>query len=105
VSARKFFFTFSEYCRGCGPTRTGETKAHTARRERELRCAPSTFFPLVYGRIAGNDARLIRHLAENFAAQPMSNLAECDSLRVREPQPPFQLGLQDAVFGRQIFIS
>ena len=53
----------------------------------------------------GIRAGYIRHLAENFAAQPMSNLTERDSLGVREPQPPFQLGLQDAVFGRQIFIS
>ena len=46
----------------------------------------------------------IRHLAENFAAQSMSNLAVRGSLGVRQPQPPFQLGLQDAVFGSQIFI-
>jgi len=43
------------------------------------------------------------HLGENPAAQAMTNLAERGSLGVRERQPSFQLGLQDAVFGGQIF--
>ena len=33
----------------------------------------------------------------------MTDLAERGSLGVRELQPPFQLGLQDAIFGGQIF--
>jgi hypothetical protein len=33
----------------------------------------------------------------------MTDLAERDSLGVRELQPPFQLGLQDAIFRGQIF--
>ena len=40
-----------------------------------------------------------RHLGENLAAQSMADLAERGSLGVRELQPPFQLGLQDAIFG------
>ena len=43
-------------------------------------------------------------LAENLAAQAMADLAERGPLGVRELQPPFQLGLQDAVFGGQIFV-
>ena len=34
----------------------------------------------------------------------MTNLAERGSLGVRELEPSFQLGLQDAVFGGQIFV-
>ncbi len=45
----------------------------------------------------------IGHLAENLAAQSMTDLAERGSLGVRELQPPLQLGLQDAIFGGQIF--
>ena len=33
----------------------------------------------------------------------MTDLAERGSLGVRELEPPFQLGLQDAIFGGQIF--
>jgi hypothetical protein len=40
---------------------------------------------------------------ENLAAQSMTDLAERGSLGVRELQPPLQLGLQDAIFGGQIF--
>src|ERR1022692_2706707 len=43
-------------------------------------------------------------LAENLAAQAMTDLTERGSLGVRELQPPFQLGFQDAVFGGQIFV-
>jgi hypothetical protein len=43
------------------------------------------------------------HLAENLAAQSMTDLAEPGSLGVRERHPPLQLGLQDAIFGGQIF--
>jgi hypothetical protein len=43
-------------------------------------------------------------LAENPAAQSMADLGERGSLGVREFQPPFQLGFQDAIFGGQIFI-
>src|SRR5207245_10159436 len=45
----------------------------------------------------------IGHLAENLAAQSMTDLAERGSLGVRELQPPLRLGLQDAIFGGQIF--
>jgi hypothetical protein len=34
----------------------------------------------------------------------MTNLAELGSLGVQELDPSFQLGLQDAVFGGQIFV-
>ena len=34
----------------------------------------------------------------------MTNLAKRGSLGIRELEPSFQLGLQDAVFGRQIFV-
>jgi hypothetical protein len=34
----------------------------------------------------------------------MTDLTERGSVEVRELQPPFQLGLQDAVFGGQIFV-
>ena len=34
----------------------------------------------------------------------MADLGEGGSLSVRELQPPFQLGFQDAIFGGQIFI-
>jgi hypothetical protein len=43
-------------------------------------------------------------LAENLAAQAMTDLAERGPLGVRELQSTFQLGLQDAVFGGQIFV-
>ena len=43
-------------------------------------------------------------LGEGIAAQAMTNLAERGSLGVRELEPSFQLGLQDAVFGGQIFV-
>jgi hypothetical protein len=46
----------------------------------------------------------IGHLAENLAAQSMTDLAERGSLGVRELQPSLQLGLQDAIFGGQIFV-
>jgi len=42
--------------------------------------------------------------AENLAAQAMTDLAERGSLGVRELEPSFQLGLQDPVFGGQIFV-
>ena len=42
--------------------------------------------------------------AENLAAQPMTDLAERGSLGVRELQSTLLLGLQDAVFGGQIFV-
>src|SRR5271166_5332109 len=44
------------------------------------------------------------HLGESLAAQAMTDLAERGSLGVRELQPPFQLRLQNAVFGGQIFV-
>ena len=34
----------------------------------------------------------------------MADLGERGALGVRELQPPFQLGFQDAIFGGQIFI-
>jgi hypothetical protein len=34
----------------------------------------------------------------------MTDLAERGSLGIRELQPPFQLGLQDPIFGGQIFV-
>jgi hypothetical protein len=45
----------------------------------------------------------IGHLAENLAAQSMTDLAERGSIGVRELQPPFQLRRQDAIFRGQIF--
>jgi hypothetical protein len=45
----------------------------------------------------------IGHLAQNLAAQSMTDFAERGSLGVRELQPPLRLGLQDAIFGGQIF--
>jgi len=42
--------------------------------------------------------------AEGFAAQAMTNLAEPGSLGVRELGTCFQVGLQDSVFGDQIFV-
>ena len=47
----------------------------------------------------------IGHFAENLAAQSTTDFAQRSSFGVRELQPSFQLGLQDAVFGSQIFIS
>ena len=44
-------------------------------------------------------------LGENLAAHAMTNFAERGSLGIRQLQPTFQLGLQDAVFGSQIFVS
>ena len=52
--------------------------------------------------VPGQDSIRPRHccdLGEGFAAQAMTNLAERGSLGVRELEPSFQLGLQDAVFG------
>jgi hypothetical protein len=46
----------------------------------------------------------IRHLGENLATQAMTNLAQRGSLGVGELQPLFQPGLQDAIFGGQIFV-
>src|SRR5262249_45735429 len=46
----------------------------------------------------------IGHLAKNLVAQSMTELAERGSLGIRELQPPFQLGLQDPIFGGQIFV-
>jgi predicted SnoaL-like aldol condensation-catalyzing enzyme len=46
---------------------------------------------------------VLQDLAENLAAQSMTDLAERGSLGVRELQPPLQLGLQDAIFDGQIF--
>ena len=43
-------------------------------------------------------------LTTRLAAQAMTDLAERDPLGVRELQSTFQLGLQDAVFGGQIFV-
>ena len=57
--------------------------------------------------VPGQDGVRPRHscdLGENLAAQAMTDLAERGSLGVRELQPPVQLGLQDAVFGGQIFV-
>jgi len=45
------------------------------------------------------------YLGENLAAHAMTNFAERGSLGTRQLQPTFQLGLQDAVFGSQIFVS
>jgi hypothetical protein len=45
------------------------------------------------------------YLGENLAAHAMTNFAERGSLGIRQLQPTFQLGLQDAVFGSQIFVS
>ena len=42
--------------------------------------------------------------AENLAAQAMADLAERGSLGVRELESTFQLGLEDPVFGGQIFV-
>jgi len=47
--------------------------------------------------------RHIGHLGEDLAAQAMTDLGQCGSLGVRELQPPLQLGLQDPIFGGQIF--
>jgi hypothetical protein len=47
--------------------------------------------------------RHIRHLGENSAAQAMTDLTQHGSFGVRKPQPPLQLGLEDAIFGGQIF--
>ena len=44
-------------------------------------------------------------LGENLAAHAMTNFAERGSIGIRQLQPTFQLGLQDAVFGSQIFVS
>src|SRR5262249_53144146 len=44
------------------------------------------------------------HLFKNLAAQSMTDLAERGSLGIRELEPPFQLGLQDPIFGGQIFV-
>ena len=57
--------------------------------------------------VPGQDSVRLRHrcdLGKNLAAQAMTDLAERGSLDVRELQPPVQLGLQDAVFGGQIFV-
>jgi hypothetical protein len=45
------------------------------------------------------------YLGENLAAHAMTNFAERGSLGIRQLQPTFQLGLQDAAFGSQIFVS
>src|SRR5262249_35657203 len=47
--------------------------------------------------------RHIGHLGEDLAARAMTGLGQCGSLGVRELQPPFQLSLQDPIFGDQIF--
>src|SRR5262249_38084627 len=44
-------------------------------------------------------------LGENRTPEPMTDLAERGSIGVRQLQPALQLGLQDAVFGGQIFIT
>jgi hypothetical protein len=49
--------------------------------------------------------RHIGHLGEDLAAQAMTDLGQCGSLGVRKLQPPIQLGLQDPIFGDQIFAS
>jgi len=57
--------------------------------------------------VPGQDGVRLRHscdLGKEFAAQAMTDLAKRDSLGVRELQPPFQLRLQNAVFGGQIFV-
>src|SRR6195256_3707121 len=57
--------------------------------------------------VPGQDGVRLRHigyLAENLAAQSMTDLAERGSLGVRELQLSFQLGLQDPIFGGQIFV-
>jgi hypothetical protein len=46
----------------------------------------------------------IRHLGENLAARSMTDLAKRGSPGVRELEPPLQLGIQDAIFSRQIFL-
>jgi hypothetical protein len=41
---------------------------------------------------------------QRLAAQSMANLAEPRSLRIRQPQAPLQLRLQDPVLDNQILI-
>jgi hypothetical protein len=43
-------------------------------------------------------------VGKNLAAQPMTDLAEHASLGVRELQTTFQLHLEDAVLGNQVFV-
>src|SRR3974390_974714 len=73
-------------------------KASTGRRAIEL-AGPKLAVP-------GQDGVRPRHkgpLREKLAPQPMTELAQFGSLSVRELQPPLQLGLQNAIFGGQIF--
>jgi len=45
------------------------------------------------------------NFGEGITAQAMTDLAKPGLLGVRELELPFQLGLQDAVFGGQIFMA
>ncbi len=44
------------------------------------------------------------NLVERFASKPLSDFAEGDSLRVRKPQSPRQLGSQDPILSGQVFV-
>ena len=48
--------------------------------------------------------KLFNAYARERFVQATTDLTERGSLGVRELQPPFQLGFQDAVFGGQIFV-
>jgi hypothetical protein len=55
-------------------------------------------------RIVSGRATVATSARTLLAAQSMADFSQRGSLGVRKPQPPFQLSLQDAIFGRQIFI-
>ena len=44
-------------------------------------------------------------LNQSFAAESFRNLAQGGSLRIRQPDPGRQMGSEDAILGRQIFVA
>src|SRR5262245_61578679 len=47
----------------------------------------------------------LRDILQSFAAESLRDLGQCGSLRVRQPEPGRQMGSEDAVLGRQVFVA
>ena len=46
-----------------------------------------------------------RDILQSFAAESFRNLAQGGSLRIRQPEPRRQVSSEDAILGRQVFVS
>src|SRR5215472_8394661 len=46
-----------------------------------------------------------RDIPQSFAAESFCDLGQSGSLRIRQPEPRWQVRSEDAILGRQVFIS